>query len=262
MFHSTNDLVQGTEKYEDGYYIGTVTSNNDPLGIGRVQATVPGLYDVNLGPLPWIAPMKDSPFGFGTGTKGPYGVYGTPQKGSKIRIELQNGDEHKPLYGPLYTAVDANPTFASPTVWGFADPDGNMVVYDMNAHTYKFVTAGGAVITIDANGKRITAVNGDTTNSNGNWAINVTGNASIQASGTISFQAGGSATYTAATHTFHGPITADSTVQAAGDITDSTSTGNGQTMHDMRTAYNEHYHEYDDNGHPNDTAPPTPQIPN
>jgi phage baseplate assembly protein gpV len=259
-FQATNDFVDAVEDYSNAYYVGTVVSISDPLKLDRVQANVPGLYDPTQGPVPWIAPLKDSPFGFGTGSKGPYGTYGCPPVGSIIKVELQNGDPHKPLYTNLYTLPNVNPAFPT-TVWGFQDPDGNIVQYDLANHTYRFVTSGGAVITIDASGKRVTAVSGDTTNSNGNWQVNVTGNAGIQASGNITLQAGGTATYTATSHQFNGPVNASSTISAGGDITDNTDSGNGQTMADMRTIYNEHYHVYDDNGSSRDTDPPTPQIP-
>lgn len=261
-FQSANDFVQASESYDQGYYMGVVTNNNDPLGIGRVQANVPGLYDTALGEVPWIGPLKDSPYGFGKSAKGPYGTYGAPPAGSPIKVELQGGDPHKPLYTNLYTQPVANPAFVSPNVWGYQDPDGNLMIYDMSTHTYKFVTAGGAVIVIDANGKRITQVNGDVETSNGDWTVNVTGNATITASSNISVQAGGTATYTAAGHVFHGPITADSTISAAADITDSTGSGNSQTMHNMRTVYDIHTHDgTDSHGDGFTTLPPNQQIP-
>jgi phage baseplate assembly protein gpV len=261
MFRTTNDFLQGAEKYDQGTYIGVVFANNDPLGIGRVQANVPGLYDTTLGAVPWIGPKKDSPFGYGTGTKGKYGVYGVPQVGSKIIVELQQGDEHKPLYSTFPTAQDANPTFASPTVWGYQDPDGNIMIYNMASHTYTFITAGGYQIQIDASGNRITTVANDTENASGNWTINVAGNAQINADGNVGLKAGGTATYQASSHSFIGPVTASATISAAGDITDDTASGNGQTMADMRTYYNEHYHTVEVEGNEEDTSVPIPQIP-
>jgi len=259
-FQAINDFADAVHQYGSSYYVGTVTNNQDPLLLDRVQARVPGLYDPDQGPVPWIAPLKDSPFGFGTGSKGAYGTYGCPPEGAVIIVELQQGDIHKPMYRNLYTRPNVNTAFP-PNVWGFTDPDGNTVMYDTTAHTYRFVTAGGAVITIDANGKRITAVNGDIENCNGAWQINVTGNAGIQASGAINFQAGGTATYTAASHQFNGPIQTSSTISAAGDITDDTASGNGQTMADMRTIYNEHVHTYFNDSGEQDTSVPIPQVP-
>lgn len=253
-FETINDYLQSSEDYQQSYYVGTVTNNQDPLNMGRVQANVPGLFDAAQGSVPWIGPIKDSPFGFGTGSKGPYGTYGAPQVGSKIRVELQGGDPHHPLYGPLLTAPDANPHFPI-NAWGFEDPDGNMVIYDLTAHTYKFVTAGGATINIDASGKRITAVNGDVTNSNGDWQIIVQGNASIQASG--------SASYTASVHNFHGPIVCDNSISAANDITDNTSGVSG-TMRGMRQIFDQHRHLVNNvqgGGDSRNSELPVPQIP-
>jgi phage baseplate assembly protein gpV len=267
-FHTANDTVSHSEEYGSGYYLGTVTNNQDPLGLHRVQADVPGLYDSAAGEVPWIGPHKDSPFGFGTGANGQYGTYGSPAVGSKIKIELQNGDEHNALYSPVQVKADVNADFSDPNVWGFKDPDGNIVKYDMTNHTYTFITKGGAQINIDANGKRITQVNGDVTNSNGDWTVNVTGNASITASGNaavhassnITVQAGGTATYTASAHNFHGPIVADSTIAAGGDITDLTSSGNSKTVGNMRSTYDNHDHEYTDDGNERTTGKPNQPI--
>ncbi|BAG41649.1 hypothetical protein [Ralstonia phage phiRSL1] len=242
-FQTVNDQIEGSEDYSDGYYLGTVAGQQDTTGMGRVQANVPGLFDASAGEVPWVGPLKDSPFGFGVGAKGPYGVFGTPPAGSTVKVELQDGDPHQPLYTNLLTAPAVPPQFANAHVWGFQDPDGNIVIYDLAAHTYKFVTAGGAVINIDANGKRITAVNGDVTNSNGDWQVNVTGNASIQASGNVNFQAGGTATYTATLHQFHGPVVADQTVTSGGDMTDSTDTGNTLSARQFRHLYDIHVHD-------------------
>lgn len=260
-----NETINSREDYGQGYYAGTVTANADPKGLGMVQVTVPGLFDTQNGAVPWVGALKDSPFGFGTGPNGQYGVYGSPQVGSVVKIELQGGDPHRPLYTTLYTAPNANTQFASPTVWGYKDPDGNVMIYDMAAHTYLFTTRTGASIEIDATGKRITTVNGDLETSNGNWQVNVTGNAGITASGsatiqaaTVNVTASGNATYTAALHTFNGPIVTDSTIAAALDITDSTSLGNTQTMANMRQFYDTHQHYYDDDA---ETSVPIQQIP-
>jgi hypothetical protein len=280
-FHTANDTVNFAEGY-DGYLVGTVTANVDPLGLGRVQAQVPGLYDPQQGEIPWIAPHdRQSPFGYGTSAEGPYGVYGVPPIGAKIKIELQGGDVHKPLYSPLHAKADTNSRFSTPNVWGYQDPDGNYMLYDIVAHTYLFVTRTGASIEIDATGKRITTVNGDAETSNGDWTVNVTGNAritssadtSVNASGnvlvkatgsttvqgaTVNVTASGTATYTALAHVFNGPITTNSTLATAGDITDSTGTGNTRTMANMRLVFDEHRHHYDDNGNDNITDVPFP----
>jgi hypothetical protein len=267
-FNTTNETLDHVEDYEGKELIGTVTANTDPLNIGRLQVSVPDLYDNEAGEVPWVGRRHDSPYGYGTNSKGQYGWYGYPQIGCKVRVSLQHGDEHYPLYEPMQVAPDANSQFANPLVWGFKDPDGNIMIYDMEAHTYRMITAGGAQIEIDANGKRITQVNGDVETSNGDWTVNVTGNASItasgnasvHASGSISIQAGGAATYKASVHQFQGPVVTDSTVAAAGDITDLTGQGNTKTVGNMRTVYDNHDHNYTDDGNQMVTAKPNQPI--
>jgi hypothetical protein len=159
--NTVNDSVNHKEDYGQGYYAGTVSVNTDSLGIARVQATVPGLFDPTQGAVPWIGAIKDSPFGFGTGPKGPYGVYGFPQVGSTVMVELQNGDEHKPLYQTLYTLPNAHPWFNVPTRWGFVDPSGNALQVDMSAGTWTFTHSSGDQIAFDATGDRVTMIQGN-----------------------------------------------------------------------------------------------------
>src|SRR5271168_4462456 len=151
---SVHDSMKHSEDYSDGYYLGTVTGNTDPLGIGRVQANVPGLYDPTLGPIPWIGPIKDSPFGFGVGPKGPYGVYGSPYVGSQVKVELQKGDEHNALYTPFPTVPAANPAFASPFTWGFQDPSGNQLLVNLQTGMWTWTHSSGDTISYDSAGDR------------------------------------------------------------------------------------------------------------
>lgn len=266
-FNTTNDSVNHSENYGDGYYTGTVTVNTDNLGIARVQAQVSGLFDSQSGEVPWIGPLKDSPYGFGTGAKGPYGVYGFPQVGSTIKVELQNGDEHKALYTPLYTVPNAHPWFNVPSRWGYADPSGNVLQVDMAANTWVWTHESGDTVSYDGTGNVIRVVKAnDTANVTGNsqstiggnLVFQVTGNANINCSA-FNLNASGNASYTASVHQFNGPIIASSTIGAGGDITDNT-VSNSQTMNSMRIAFNTHKHHYDDNGHDNITEEPFPQV--
>jgi hypothetical protein len=284
-FNTTNDTLAHQENYGQSYYIGTVTANNDTVGIGRVQAHVEGLFDTDQGEVPYVGPMKDSPFGFGAGAKGPYGVYGMPQVGSTIKIELQNGDEHQGLYSTLITAQSAHPWFNTPSRWGFVDPAGNSLQIDMSTGAWTWTHQSGDSIAYDGSGNVVEVIKGNETQQitgnesrtiggsetdsitgsstktvGGGITFNVTGNAQINCT-TFDLNASGAATYKATSHTFNGPIIGSSTIAAAGDITDLTGTGNAQTMGDMRAVYNEHDHLYDDNGHQNTTEPPLPQIP-
>lgn len=159
--NTVNDSINHAEDYGQGYYAGTVTVNTDSVGIARLQANIPGLFDTSNGAVPWIGAIKDSPYGFGTGPKGPYGVYGFPQVGSTVMVELQNGDEHKPLYRTLYTAPNAHPWFNVPTRWGWVDPSGNSLQVDMAAGSYVFTHSSGDTIAIDATGDRVTVIQGN-----------------------------------------------------------------------------------------------------
>ena len=276
-FGTVNDSVNHKEDYSSGYYVGTVTSNTDTLGIARVQASVDGLFDPTQGPVPWIGSIKDSPYGFGTGSKGPYGVYGFPQVGSVVKVELQNGDEHKPLYTPLYTQANAHPWFNVPSRWGYVDPAGNSLQVDMSAGTWLWTHQSGDTISFDSSGDVVRVVKGnETATISGNQDSTIQGSVQDTISGALTFQvtgavnincssfsltASGNASYTAAVHQFNGAVIASSTISAGADITDNTAGGNSQTMANMRSIYNEHYHVYDDNGSEADTDPPTPQIP-
>jgi hypothetical protein len=151
-YNSPQDTIHSQEKYGQNYYIGTVSANNDTVGIGRVQANVSGLFDTSQGSVPYIGPLKDSPFGFGKGAKGPYGVYGMPQVGSTIKVELQNGDEHQALYTTLITAQSAHPWFNTPSRWGYVDPAGNSLQVDFSAGTFTFTHQSGSYVAYDTTG--------------------------------------------------------------------------------------------------------------
>lgn len=263
-FNSTNDTLAHQENYGQGYYIGTVTANNDTIGIGRVQAHIDGLFDTDQGEVPFVGPMKDSPFGFGKGAKGPYGVYGMPQVGSTIKVELQNGDEHKGLYSTLITAQSAHPWFNIPARWGFVDPAGNSLQVDMTSGAWTWTHQSGDSIAYDGSGNVVRVVKGNDTDQitgnstqtiSGGLTFNVTGNAAINCAD-FSVNASGNATYKANTHTFQGPIIGTATIAAAGSITDETSAGNTKTMADMRQIYDIHTHQYDDGT----TSEPNQQI--
>jgi hypothetical protein len=202
---SVHQTMKHAEDYGDGYYLGTVINNNDPLGIGRVQANVPGLYDPTTGPVPWIGPIKDSPFGFGTGAKGPFGVYGSPALGSQIKVELQKGDENNALYTPFPTTPSANTAFASPMIWGFQDPSGNQLVVNMQTGVWNWTHSSGDTINYDSAGDRVTVVKGNATETvSGNLNITVMGSATIAATGAVTVTSQASVAINAPTVSING----------------------------------------------------------
>jgi len=155
-----------------------------------VQVNVPGLFDTSSGPVPWVGALKDSPFGFGTGPKGQYGWYGSPQVGSKVKVELQGGDPHRPLYTTLYTAPDANSVFAQPYTWGFQDPSGNSLVVNMQTGTWTFTHSSGDQVAYDATGDRVTLIQGnENLNVQKAMTVIVQGNCQVYSNTRIDIQA-------------------------------------------------------------------------
>lgn len=129
---------------------GKVKTNVDPLNLDRIQATVAGLYDPDLGPIPWIGPLKESPFGFGDG----WGTYGNPAVGSDVAILLQDGNASYPVY--MHIQCFPNGAFPSGTSWGFQDPAGNQLL--VKGKDVKFTTGGGFIFHIDQAGSFVLTV--------------------------------------------------------------------------------------------------------
>lgn len=176
-----------SEKTKGRYYVGSVFNLNDPEGIGRVQASVPGLYDPTQGDVPWIGPLRQSPFGIGPG----FGFYGVPALKSKITVILQDGDPHYPMFiGGILTKDDVLPAFRDPNVWGFKDPSGNALIVDMKNGTWTFIHSSGDTIAFDSVGNRATLIKGtDTTRVNKDFTIIVDAPAKIYSSARIDLQA-------------------------------------------------------------------------
>lgn len=262
-----NDTIDHSQNYGGGYFLGTVVANTDSLHLGRVQAKVPGLYETDQGAVPWIGNIKDSPFGFGKGPKGPYGVYGSPYMGSTVKVELQHGDEHMPLCTSILTAPNVHPWFNTPNRWGYVDPSGNSLQVDMDANTWVWTHESGDTISYDGSGNVVKVVKGnDTENITGNASSTIGGNLTFQVSGnanincsSFNLDASGAATYKAASHSFVGPINANATVTAQGDITDNAGT-NASTMANMRSVFNEHQHHYFNDSGQQLTDVPIPQV--
>jgi Type VI secretion system/phage-baseplate injector OB domain len=145
-FDTLNSLMAiFTDGNGNKWYKAKVITNVDPDNLDRIQVQLPGLYDQNLGPVPWCGPMKMTPFGFGSG----YGVFGTPVVGSDVMISLQDGNPHYPVY--MHVQCWPNPDeFPSGQAWGFKDPDGNALV--VQGKDIQFKSGGGFQMHIDESG--------------------------------------------------------------------------------------------------------------
>lgn len=191
MPNTINDTINNHDNLKSRL-VGTVVNCTDPLNLGRVQATVPGMFEGSI--LPWISPVvTQSPFGSGN----QFGFFGSPQVGSKISIELQDGDAHKPLFtGGWRGPTDTPNEFLDPTAWGFKDLSGNtLVVQGSN------ITLTSAVgVTLNFNGLdlivtspgqiNMTAMGGVNLNSSGNTNIRASGSVTLQSAGTVNVGGG------------------------------------------------------------------------
>lgn len=140
-----------------GIYIGEVVFDEDPLGLGRVRATVPELSGEI--PLPWANPIGSSGAGVGRG------FFNPPAKRDSVAIAFQGGDFNRPIY---WTAgwgapngVSDVPTFAqgqedkSPTKRGLETARWRMDIED-DAAAAEFTIRDkttGTIIKMDKDGQ-------------------------------------------------------------------------------------------------------------
>ncbi len=85
--HENVETSEGVEKLF-GKFRGTVVDNLDPLGIGRIQATVPAVSDQ---PLSWAMPCV--PYA-GQGV----GFHAIPPIGANVWVEFEAGDPSFPIW--------------------------------------------------------------------------------------------------------------------------------------------------------------------
>lgn len=72
-----------------GMVIGVVIDRADPLGLGRVMARVPGLFDQGT---PWAKPLT-----IGGGTRNS-GLFFVPEVGADVALWFSHGDPDEPYY--------------------------------------------------------------------------------------------------------------------------------------------------------------------
>lgn len=167
-FDTLNSQLELFTDYGSGkFFLGKVYDNKDPLNLDRIRASVPGLYDPDLGETPWIGPVKFSPFGTGD----TWGVYGTPALDSNVLILLQDGDPHYPMYFSVQTKE--NTEFPSGECWGFQDPLGNKVKFDLSTGEISFTTSTGVSVDVDMSGN-VSVVSPGNISANANGSVSVT----------------------------------------------------------------------------------------
>ena len=146
--------MNGEEQYL-GRYRGKVTDNKDPLGLGRIRATVPnGLGDEPSG---WAVPSV--PYA-GKGV----GLFLLPPTGTLVWIEFEHGDPDYPVWVGCFWGSGEPP--ADP-----AEPETKVLKTDVvtltlddspGAGGLTMETTAGMKITLDTNGIEITNGKGAT----------------------------------------------------------------------------------------------------
>jgi hypothetical protein len=186
---SVNDRLQdaATDDNYEGLAIGTVIENEDPEGLGRFKVKVPEALDPDQGPVPWVLPMRYSPFGQGVD----YGVYGSPKIESGVRVSFQNGDPQCPVYESAeYLKAFANPKFASPDTWGFKDWGGSELWVNMRTGAWEFTHQSGSYAKYDGDGNLVVHTVKDQTQTIGsNLTITTVGDTVIKSGGQITLDA-------------------------------------------------------------------------
>lgn len=109
-------MMQGTDPNNRGRKIfgprpGGVVDNRDPMGLGRIRVSVPGVYAKS----PWALPLGT--LGAGPGVGG----WWIPKEGSEVVLLFSHGDPDHPYYLTSNWTVGSVPDEA--VVGGKGDPD-------------------------------------------------------------------------------------------------------------------------------------------
>ncbi|MDA4121758.1 MAG: phage baseplate assembly protein V [Thaumarchaeota archaeon] len=150
-------MSQGEKKYF-GKYRGTISSNVDPSGQGRVQVTVPSiLQGQDTG---WA--MPSSPY---AGSQ--VGIYAIPPVGSYVWVEFEGGDINHPVWSGSFWGPGDAPT---------QDPTTNTKMIKTANVTITFDdTPGAGGVTIEiATGAKISMDSTGITLSCGSSSISIT----------------------------------------------------------------------------------------
>ncbi len=136
-----------------GKYRGTVENNIDPLGLGRVQVSVPDV--TNDGALGWAMPCFP---GAGPGV----GLFAMPPVGANVWVEFERGQPDLPIYAGGFWGVGDTPAQPGPTqpttrVW--AGDNFRIEILDapgLGALTMSVTTAAGdAVLSADGTAMKL-----------------------------------------------------------------------------------------------------------
>lgn len=155
-------------------YPGTVMDNNDPLQIGRIKITLPGIFGNITHPI-WAVPHYNNLAGKGTGEFFP------PYIGETVDVFFENGDPEYPRYkGGFWDQGELPPDFTAsyPNIKGWVFKSGIKILIDETSGSEKItvVHKSGSMMTFNPDGSVNFDVQGDVN-------VKASGNANVTASG-------------------------------------------------------------------------------
>lgn len=130
-----------------GKYRGSVTSNDDPRKLGRLQVSVPALLSDHLN---WAMPSV--PYA------GPdVGLFALPPTGAGVWVEFEGGDPNCPIWTGCFWASGQIPSEADkPDVKLFKTDTCTIAINDASGHEgITIETAAGIRLVLDASGLEI-----------------------------------------------------------------------------------------------------------
>lgn len=152
MSHSDEILSQLVERVEGRHYgkhRGFVADNDDPLNLGRLKATVPGLLgEAETG---WALPA------FPYGGASEQGFYAVPDVGAGVWVEFERGDLSYPIWTGTWFTAGAIPEGAKPPKKVLKTKSGHKLVLDDDAGTLELTDSNGNSITMDSSTIKVVA---------------------------------------------------------------------------------------------------------
>jgi phage baseplate assembly protein gpV len=144
-------LIEQAEHRHYGKYRGQVSDNDDPLGIGRLKATVPALLgNEETG---WALPA------FAYGGASDQGLYAVPDVGAGVWIEFEGGDVSYPLWTGTWYASGAVPESATPSKKVLKTSTGHKIVLDDDGGSLEVTDSAGNTVTLDGSGQVLVQAN-------------------------------------------------------------------------------------------------------
>jgi hypothetical protein len=188
---------------------GTIVDNSDPLFLGRVKATIPGLLEGEAEALPWIYPMTPTFLGGGQGSL----MFFVPEMDSKIAVWFPAEDVCFGFYtGHFHTQATHDSTFEEnyPESYGFKDSKGTYFLVNKTQGYMKIFHQSGSSVMIYSDGKMEIQGKADiAVSADGSLTIQTVGEISVKTEGAVAIEAATTVTVKAA---------AELVLQALGNI--------------------------------------------